>query len=81
MTSIQSLTTFFGWCSVINIGVLLFSTLALLAMQGPISAIHSKMFGVKPENMPTTYFQYLGNYKIAILVLNVVPYFALRMMN
>jgi len=81
MTTIESLTTFFGWCSVINIGVLLFSTLGLLVMKGPISAIHGKMFGVNPENMPTTYFQYLGNYKIAIFVLNLVPYFALRLMS
>ena len=81
MTTIESLTTFFGWCSVINTGVLLISTFVLLAMKGPISAIHGKMFGVNPENMPTTYFQYLGNYKIAIFVFNVVPYFALRLMG
>jgi len=81
MTTIESLTTFFGWCSVINIGVLVFTTLVLLVMKGPITAIHSTMFGVDPANMPTTYFQYLGNYKIAIFVLNVVPYFALRMMS
>ena len=81
MTNIESLTTFFGWCSVINIGVLIVSTIALLVLQGPIAGLHSKMFGVNPANLPTTYFQYLGNYKIAIFVLNVVPYFALRMMS
>jgi hypothetical protein len=81
MTTIESLTTFFGWCSVINIGVLAFSTIAILVMQGPLSSIHSKMFGVNPSNLPSTYFQYLGSYKIAIFVFSVVPYFALRQMS
>jgi len=80
MVTMDSVMVFLGWCSVINILVLIFSTIALLVFKEPISAVHSKMFGVDPKNLATMYFQYLANYKIAIFMLNIVPYLALRLM-
>ena len=49
MISIEVLTTFFGWCSVINIGVLVFTTLVLMLMKDAISSIHAKLFAVNQE--------------------------------
>ena len=80
MLTLESLMFFLGWCSVINVLVLLFSTVSLLLFKDPISAIHSRMFGIDPQNVATQYFQYLANYKIAIFMLNIVPYLALRLM-
>jgi hypothetical protein len=80
MISIEGLTTFFGWCSVINVGVLVFTTVVLMLMKDAISSIHAKLFGVNQENLPLIYFEYLGHYKIAILVFNLVPYLALKLM-
>lgn len=74
----NSLTLFLGWCSVINIGILVFSTLALVVARRPVSAMHSKLFGVNQSDLAPLYMQYLGNYKIAIILLNIVPYIALR---
>ena len=74
----NSLTLFLGWCSVINISILLFSTIALVVARGPVSNIHSKLFGVNQSDLAPLYMQYLGNYKIAIILLNIVPYIALR---
>ena len=78
--TIESLTTFLGWCSVINIAILLFSTLMMIIMRDLAVRIHSRLFCVDPEALPITYLQYLGNYKIAIIILNIVPYIALRIM-
>ena len=78
--SIESLTTFLGWCSVINIAILLFSTLMMIIMRDLAVKIHSGLFRVTPEALPMMYLQYLGNYKIAIIILNIVPYIALRIM-
>ncbi len=80
MITIDSLTAFFGWCSVINIGILVLSTVLLMIFKEPITKIHSKLFGLNQESLPLTYFQYLGNYKIAIFMLNLVPYVALKLM-
>ena len=80
MITIEVLEEFFGWCTVINIGILVFTTVTLILMKDSISTIHGKLFGIEHENLPLSYFEYLGNYKIAILVFNLVPYLALALM-
>ena len=76
----ETLTIFLGWCTVINISVLLLSTILLITLKEPILKIHSRLFGLDEETLSLTYFQYLGNYKIAIYILNLVPYIALKIM-
>ncbi len=81
MNNLQTFTTFLGWCSAINIAVLIFASIMLMLMRNFIAGIHGKMFGVSAEKMSLAYVQYLSNYKIAIIVLNIVPYLALRIMG
>ncbi len=80
MMTLDSLATFLGWCAVINIGVLLLSTLLVCVLKDWVVGIHSKMFKLNPADLPMAYFEYLGNYKIAIYILNIVPYIALKIM-
>lgn len=80
MNSIESLTTFFGWCSVISIGVLAFSSLGLVLLRGTISKLHARLFGLSEEDLARAYFQYLAQFKIAVIMFNLVPYLALRIM-
>jgi hypothetical protein len=81
MASIEVLATFFGWCTLINISVLVFTTVVLVLMKGFISDFHARLFAVKQEELPPVYFAYLGQYKVAILMLNLVPYLALKLMT
>ncbi len=81
MMTIEALTELLGWASVINITILLLSTLALIAMRGAITGIHSKLFGLDEKDLGRAYFQYLAQYKIAIIVLNIAPYIALKVMG
>ena len=80
MMTIETLTEFLGWASVINIAVLAFSAITVIAMRRPISRIHSSMFGLDEKDLGRAYFQYLGQYKIAVIVLNIAPYLALKVM-
>ena len=80
MNTIEAAREFFGWCSVINIGLLIFSGIFVVWFGGPISRIHAKMFNLDESNISRTYFQYLAHYEIAIIFFNIVPYFALRIM-
>jgi hypothetical protein len=75
MTAIQE---FLGWCSLINVGLLTFSAVVVVWLRGPISRIHAKMFALEPDGLPRVYFEYLALYKIAIIIFNIVPYVALR---
>ena len=77
MTSLETLRAFFGWCAVINGGMLALASLVLMAMRGTISSIHARMSGLDETDLARAYFQYLAHYKIAFLVLNLVPYIAL----
>lgn len=81
MFEIKTLVTFLGWCSVINIAVLSVSTILLMFIRTPVARIHGKLFGVEPSQLPPLYMNYLGNYKLAILMLNLVPYIALKIMG
>ena len=78
--TIDALTKLLGWASAINIVVLMLSTLGLVAMRGVISNIHARLFGLDEKDLGRAYFQYLAQYKIAIIVLNIAPYLALRIM-
>jgi len=81
MGDISTMTTFFAWCSVINIGLLAYSTIMLTVFREPVKRMHEKLFGVEPGNLETSYFTFLGNYKLAILMFNLVPYFALTLIE
>ncbi len=80
MNTIESLRQFFGWCAVINLGVMLFSTLMITLFRRPAMKVHGRLFGLSEAEMPREYFRYLAHYKIATLIFAVVPYLALRMM-
>ena len=80
MNSIETAREFLGWCSVINIGMLLLSTLMLTVMRNWIIKIHANLTGVSEAELPRIYLEFLGNYKMLVVVLNLVPYVALRIM-
>ena len=80
MTSMEALASFLGWCTVINVAILLVAALGVMAMRDTMAKMHSRMFGVAEPDLLRAYFQYMANYKIAILVLNLVPYIAVKAM-
>lgn len=78
--SLEQLTSFLGWCTVLNIGLLLFSTAFLAGFSAQVSEIHARLFKLKSDELASTYFRYLAGYKILIIMFNLVPYLALRIM-
>ena len=81
MISLHELTVFLGWCTAINLGILLFSTLMTTLTKSFAANLHSRLFQLDSASLPKMYFEYLGNYKILIIVFNLVPYLALRIMG
>jgi len=80
MADMQVITAFLGWCTVVNLGIYLFTALALMGFRDSIKKIHSKFAAVPSEKLDELYFNYLGNFKMAIIVLNIAPYAALKLM-
>ena len=81
MDTIEAMREFLGWCSVINIGLLIFYAIFLVLLRGRISHIYTKMFNLDERDISRACFQYLAQYKIVIIVFNIVPYFTLMIMK
>lgn len=81
MIDINQVTLFFGWCTVINMSIYLFSALVIIVFKRSTISLHSKLVGIDAAALPTLYFTYLGNYKIALLTFNLAPYMALKLMT
>ena len=81
MNTLEAVTAFFGWTTVINFVLLFVSSIMVITIRGAISKIHGRMFGLETSDLSRAYFQYIAQYKIAIIVLSLTPYIALRMMS
>ncbi len=79
MDSTQTVREVLGWCTILNMAMLMFASILLVALGGPIKKIHERMFGLREEDLSRAYFQYLAQYKIAIFVFNLAPYVAIRL--
>lgn len=79
--NLHKLTQFFGWCTVINVAFLIFSSVTLVTFKTMIIKYHSKIVGVSVQELPALYFSFLANYKIATLVFCLTPYIALKVMS
>lgn len=75
--NIELLQEFLGWCIIINFGILTISTISLVLLKEKIAQLHAKTFGISSSEAKNHYFTYLANYKIAVIVFNLVPYLAL----
>tara|TARA_R110002049_G_scaffold309268_1_gene519504 strand:+ start:6209 stop:6451 length:243 start_codon:yes stop_codon:yes gene_type:complete len=79
--TIETAMMFFGWCTVINFGILFLAAVSLAALRKKILPIHARLFGLDEAVLTQCYFQYLSQYKIAAIVLSLVPYLALKLMS
>ncbi len=81
MNSINTATAFFGWCTVINIGIYLLTIIGVTVFRGLLVRVNIRIFSISEEDIMKMSFQYLGHYKLAITVLCFVPYVAFRLMS
>ena len=80
MNSLETAAEFFGWCTVINIGLYLLTVVGLTIFRSPVVRINVRIFMISEEDIIRMAFQYLGHYKLAITILNFVPYVALKIL-
>ena len=81
MNSIETLATFFLWCTVINILLILLLVLLSSLFHDGIGALTAMIFGVTKEEAKATFLRVFMQYRAAVVVLNAVPYIALEIMS
>ncbi|MDY7219131.1 hypothetical protein TOI97_06055 [Denitrificimonas sp. JX-1] len=80
MIDVTALTTFLGWCAVLNLALIAISALVIVIFNAQVRSVHSKLFPLESRALNALYFSFLGRYKLMILVFNLVPYWALKIM-
>ncbi len=81
MLTLEALTQFFGWCLVISVGIYLLIVLGV-AFLGEVSyKISARIFDISHGEVKRETFSYVANFKLAITVLFLIPYIALKVMS
>ena len=71
----------FGWCGVINIGLLLFWWLFIVVGHDVMYRVHSRWFNLSPEKFDAVHYQAILFYKSAVFLFIIIPYLALRIVG
>ena len=74
---IETLTSFFMWCTIMNGALLALWTIMLMVAQDFVYRTQRKWFPIPRETFDVVIYSFLGLFKIIFLVFNVVPYVAL----
>jgi hypothetical protein len=74
---IQTLTTFFMWCTIINGGIFIVWSVFSMLTPNLVYRTQSKWFPIPRETFNVIIYSFLGLFKTFFLFFNVVPYVAL----
>lgn len=78
---LETLRTFFLWCTILNAGLMAVGFLFCVFAGGWVYRIHSRLFAMPRETFNAVIYILFGWYKMAILVFNLVPYLALLILT
>jgi hypothetical protein len=76
--SVEKLRAFLGWCTLINMGLLLFWILWLIIAHDFVYHYHGKWLQLTVEQFDSIHYTGMLYYKMAIFLFNIVPYLTLR---
>lgn len=77
----HTLTEFFMWCTIMNGGLLLTWSTALLVAPDFLYRVNVKWSPISRETFNVAVYAFLGLFKILVLFFNVVPLLALLIMG
>lgn len=80
MNSIDGLATFFGWLTIVNIGIYLLVILGTTVFRSMMLRMNTKLFGITEEEIMRESFRYVAHYKLLITVICFAPYISLKIM-
>ena len=75
--TITTLTTFFMWCTIINLAIMIAWTIVLASAPNFMYRMQTKWFPMPQESFSVIVYSALALYRIVFVVFNLVPYVAL----
>jgi len=79
--TVKTICEFLAWCSVINVGLLLFWFLWFTLAHDVVYRIHGKWLKLSVERFDAIHYAGMTFFKLCIFLFNVVPYIALRLVG
>ncbi len=79
LMSIETTRSFLLWCLGINYGILMLWFVAFTLAHDSLYRLHARWFRISVEQFDSAHYTAMAIYKIGVLLLNLVPYLALRM--
>jgi hypothetical protein len=81
MMSPETLTAFFGWLTVVNMGIYVLTAIGVFAFRGFMVRMNARLFGLGEEQIMAATFNYVANFKLAIILFAFAPWLALTLMG
>jgi len=78
---IQTLQSFFGWCTILNIAFLILTSIILAAAGDPVYRLHSYLYRLTRDQFNGAVYSWIGAYKIATTAFFLVPWIALEIIG
>jgi hypothetical protein len=79
MITLAALTKILAWSTLINLSLLALTTLVLVIGKSFLFDMQERLTGLNKSQLQLTFYQFLAFYKVLIIVFNLVPYLALRL--
>lgn len=79
--SIELLMQFLGWCAVLNIALLLWWIFFMIFAHDWVYKIHTRWFYLNIERFDAIHYGGIAFYKLSIILFNIAPYLALRIIS
>ena len=79
--TLKILRSFLGWCTMINMGLLLVWFVSFALAHDRIFRFHGRWFKLPLEEFDAIHYAGMGRFKIGIFLLNLAPYLALRIVD
>jgi len=76
--TIATLTDFFFWCTVLNVGLFVFWALWMTLAPNLVYTIQSKFFPIERPSYDKVIYGFMGIYKLLIIIFNFIPFIALK---
>ncbi len=79
--SVETVRDALLWCAVINYGMLLWWFVFFRFGHAGMLRLHGRWFSVSADRFDAIHYALMGMYKVGILLFNLVPYIALRIVG
>ena len=77
--TLEILRSFFGWCALINVALILWWALFIMFASDWVYRMHGRFFkGLARESFDAIHYAGLAFFKIIVFVFNFVPWIALH---